>query len=344
MTPKHLTRLAVWLLRAWQQACRQLSPAMDYEWTQLRNRWETVQRSKQLLDVAIEHGLSLCLPDLKKQLANCLRCLVDSALPINTVYAQEDPPVLSLRHWLDEIKQLHDEFDGVVISKAERKIRVEIPPLTLSGVYLGAFAIEFRLKDGAPTIANFEIVALDPQPASSDSALYHPHVRDSELCAGDAKVPVRQALETGRLVDAFLLIQATLQNYNRQSAYLTLDKWYGVTCTDCSETVDPEYGYSCEGCQSTLCSHCVNCCSSCSTTYCPGCIGGCAGCGGNYCSGCLEESESSHSSYCRRCRARCDKCGALVGKEELDSETQYCPDCIEEDVELDPREEVVVHD
>jgi hypothetical protein len=292
----------------------------------------------------MEHGLSLCLPNLKKQLAQCLRCLVDSAVAMNSVYAQEDQPVLSLRHWLEEITQLNDEFDGVVISKADRKIKVEIPPLTLSDVYLGAFAIEFRLKDETPTLANFEIVALDPQPASSDSGLHHPHVRDHEICAGDAKVPVRQALETGRLVDAFLLIQATLQNYNRQSAYLTLDKWHGVACTDCSETVDPEDSYTCESCHCTLCSQCISSCSSCSSSRCPGCLCSCADCKADCCPGCLDESESNQSSYCRHCRARCGNCGGLVGKEELDPEKQFCPGCFEEEDVVESEKEVLVHD
>lgn len=332
MSIKPLIRQACWLQRSWQQANRRPIPELGYEWSQLRNRWEAMKRAHDLVELAVDHGLSLCLPELKKQLAHCLRCLVDSAVAMSTVYAQEVPPVLSLRHWLEELTQLHDEFDGVAITQAEGQIRVEIPPVTLAGVYLGAFAIEFRLKDGTPTLANFEIVALDSQPANSDSQIVHPHLRDNELCPGDAKVPIRVALESGRLVDAFLLIRATLQTYNRQSAYVTLDKWFGVTCSDCNECVDAESTYLCEGCHCTLCSHCVSSCNSCSTSYCPECISGCAGCNADYCSGCLEESESNQSRYCRHCRARCDKCGGLVGKHELDSETQYCPDCIEADI------------
>lgn len=344
MPDLQMIRLAFWLQRSWQQAHQRPLPEMDYEWTQLRNRWEAVRRAYQQLELAMDHGLVLCLSDLKRKLAQCMRYLAESAAAMTSVYSQEDSPVLSLRHWWEEITQLHDEFDGVKISRNEGKIRVEIPPLTLRDVYLGPFAIDFRLKDGSPSSGDFEIVALDPQPASTDSELFHPHVKEGELCAGDAKVPLKKAVVDGRLSDAFLMIRATLQTYNQHSAYITLDKWLGVTCSDCSETVDPEDSYTCESCHCTLCSHCISSCSSCSSSRCPGCLSCCADCKADCCPGCLDESESNQSSYCRHCRARCGKCGGLVGKEELDPETQFCPECFEEEDVVESEKEVIVHD
>jgi hypothetical protein len=356
VTLKHLIRLAGWLQRCWQQAHRRPVPDLEYEWTQLRNRWEAVRRAHRQVAMAVAHGWLLCLPECKKQLAECLRHLADASCALSSAYSQDDLPVLSLRHWLEEMTQLHEEFDGVTISREQGKIRVATPPITLREVSLGAFAIDLRSKGGTLSIASFEIEALDPSAANSDSDIFHPHVRDGELCAGDAKVPIRKALEEGRLVDAFLMIQSTLQTYNPRSAYVTLDKWHGEICSDCSETVDPQDSYVCERCHCTLCSQCRSECSSCSTAYCPSCIHTCADCKESYCRGCLEESESRQALYCRHCRASCNKCGNLVGQEELDAEHQYCPACtedaLESDLESEPSavspsevsQEVVVHE
>lgn len=346
MPNRKLIRLGIWLQRCWRQSCLSF-PEMEYEWRQFRGRWEAVQLAYRRCCLAATRGLSLCLPELQRQLEQALRYLAELNSVLSSTYQPINPPELTLRHWLEEVTQLHDEFDSVTFVKNEGKIRVETSPITLRDIYLGPFAIDLRLKGETISILNFEIVALDPQASSHDSEVTHPHVKEGELCAGDAKVPIRAALEAGRLVDAFLLIQSTLQTYNRQSAYVTLDKWFGVTCSDCSETVDPEYSYTCEGCRCTMCSQCISSCSSCSTSYCPSCIGGCADCKADCCSGCLEESESNQSSYCRQCRARCNKCGNLAGKEELDAENQYCPECKEDDLEPEPSEatqEAVLHE
>ena len=60
--------------------------------------------------------------------------------------------------------------------------------ITLQDVELGSFAIDFvwsRLAQQRGSSC-FDIVALDPNPATGRDEVNHPHVNDLDLCAGDA--------------------------------------------------------------------------------------------------------------------------------------------------------------
>ncbi len=218
----------------------------------------------------------------------------------------------------------------------EGKLRVETPVITLGDICLGAFAIDLKQKGNGISIQRFEIVALQPEPASTDSTVTHPHVKDGELCAGDAKVPIKAALESGRITDAFLLIQSTLLTYNSRSAYVKLDQWHGISCSDCSRTINPDDSYSCQGCDHHLCDQCYSSCSSCSSTFCPECIRGCSSCKCSYCDACLELSARTDKPLCCDCRTSCDRCGNVLSTDEIDEDAQVCLDCVDVD-ETEPQ-------
>jgi hypothetical protein len=319
-------RLAFWLHHIWQQYSEGFDE-LEYEWSQLRRRWQRLQQAYRRCQLAQEYGWLLCLPGLQAELFAAIASLADVISALRTAYQPTAIPELTQRHWYHEVVQIFDEFPEVTFAKQDRQLRVETPAITLEGVELGAFAIDFK-HEKRPSINNFTVTALDANPASNNEDIHHPHVKDGELCAGDAKAPLRAAIAHGRLCDAFLLIQSVLQNYNPNSAYVKLDQWHGTPCTDCSRPVDPEDSFTCNRCGNTLCDHCYSSCSSCSSTFCPGCIRGCAACHSDCCEACLDVSEGNGDHLCRQCRTSCDKCGKRVGKDELDDD--LCQACVEQ--------------
>src|SRR5678815_5899637 len=96
-----------------------------------------------------------------------------------------------------------------------------------------------RMAEHADASA-LDIVAIDPNPAATSEDTTHPHVRDHQLCAGDATVPIKAALREGRICDAFLAVNAVLHHYNPGSAYVSLDEWSGTPCADCGRITDEE--------------------------------------------------------------------------------------------------------
>ncbi|MCX6963421.1 MAG: hypothetical protein NTZ08_13390, partial [Verrucomicrobia bacterium] len=89
--------------------------------------------------------------------------------------------------------------------------------------------IDFHWKrvESETGVRCFDIVALEPNPASGRDEIVHPHVNGRDLCAGDAEGPVHRALDDGRIVEAFLMIRSVLTTYNRRSPYVSLEAWEG---------------------------------------------------------------------------------------------------------------------
>jgi len=337
MPDRQRIRLACWLHQIWQQLTGRFTE-LEYEWELLRRRWERVQQTHRRCQLAHQHGWLLCLPGLQAELLDALAGLADMISSLRTAYQPVAPQELKLSHWYQELEQLHDEFATVTYLKEEGKLRVETPAITLADVELGSFAIDFKKEKSGPSINDFAITALDANPASQNENVTHPHVKDGELCAGDAKAPIKIALESGRLADVFLLIQSTLQTYNPQSAYVKLSDWHGVPCSDCARSVDSEESYSCNRCGNSLCEQCFSSCSSCSSSFCPGCVQGCSACKVDCCEACLDLSEGNGEPLCRDCRTSCDRCDKMVGTDELDEESQLCKECSEEDDAEQPKE------
>ncbi|MFT3879661.1 MAG: hypothetical protein QM703_08375 [Gemmatales bacterium] len=333
MIDRQRIRLASWLQHLWQPQHRTLHEA-SYEWELLASRWESLRLALYRCQLADKHGLLLCQPELKQDLQRALRNLAQQTSTLDDFYEVVHHEDLTFRHWFEEVEQLYAEFNGVTFQPEEGKLRVETPIITLGDICLGAFAIDFRKKSTSISIHDFQIVALQPEPANTEPSVFHPHVKDGELCAGDAKVPIRLALESGRLTDAYLMILSTLQTYNSRSAYVQLSQWQGIPCFDCSRTINPDDSFTCESCQHSLCDQCFSSCSSCSSTYCPECIKGCSSCKSSSCEACLEPSERDDKPLCRNCRTSCGRCGQIVAVEEIDEDEQVCLDCVDQDEEV----------
>lgn len=137
----------------------------------------------------------------------------------------------------------------------EHTVSAVTEEIVLEGVDLGRFEIALKW-DKLGCSQPYAVIALDPNPAASSSDTTHPHVQDGSLCEGDGRMPIRQALRQGRLLDFFIMVRQVLETYNAASAYVSLDQWHGIDCHDCGRLVAGDDRYTCERCEVDVCGDC----------------------------------------------------------------------------------------
>jgi hypothetical protein len=248
--------------------------------------------------------------DVQRQAAHLIQLSSNQAEP-----QPQFPQSLSAIH--ADLLQLQREFAAVELRLKEKVIAVQTDPITLQDVDLGPFSIELHLgRLRRLNCSCFDCVALEPNPAQDNPSVTHPHVRNQDLCPGDATVPVSNALKEGRIADAFCLVNAVLQEYNPGSPHVSLDNWSGdgEHCNDCDRMLNLADVYYCDGCERCCCDNCTRCC---------------AGCEQIFCANCLEEDREVEESFCRTCRRRCAKCNRVVGLRHCDQGTGQCRDCLD---------------
>lgn len=218
---------------------------------------------------------------------------------------------------LAELTAIQEEFDDAMeITSDLSTLSVTTDPITLDDIPLGPFRIDLsliNLRRGYTDLSQLiQVEALEPNPASSDDGVTHPHVRESSPCLGDALVPIRLALKQGRLLDVFQMVISVLKTYNDGSAYVPLDTWNGLDCDACGRTVAPDDASTCDHCGDRLCDSCAYTCDACGVAL---------------CSGCSNET-ADHDTLCRNCVGTCSQCDRTFHKSDL--EDGLCPGCLEE--------------
>jgi hypothetical protein len=269
----------------------------------------------QRLQLARQRGWTSAIQFAREELSQRFRLLQNSmAVAAGQINRVSDLPRPTLNDLYEEICHLRREFSEVDLDIKAGVIAAQTDDIELRGVYLGPFRMALhlgRLAQQANSSA-FEVTALDSHPAASNEEVTHPHVRDGEVCAGDATVTIASALAEGRLVDAFLALNSVLHTYNPHSPFVSLDQWEGNRCADCGGVFDETY--FCNGCEQDFCDDCARSCDICDVTY---------------CNGCLEEDPESGHMCCRGCRETCGDCGRIVETDDFDGKTGLCPQCLE---------------
>lgn len=236
-----------------------------------------------------------------------------------TATPRRKTPTLSLI--VDELRQLEDEFGGVEFEKADNSLSVTTESITLEDVALGPFRIQLELdRLGELYYSNpYRVIALDPNPAASDSAVTHPHVSGEKLCEGEGCAAIRAAIEEGRICDFFTLVRSILNTYSADSPYVALHEWSGASCYDCGYTMNSEDCYYCEHCQHDYCSDCSGYCHSCDRSVCLGCGGPCSNCEEFVCSSCIGKCDQCEKVFCKSCleESLCQDC-----REEMENEDE----------------------
>jgi hypothetical protein len=124
---------------------------------------------------------------LQRQLESLERDLTDST----------PSPVAKAREIYQDVLALGKEFPDMRIESKQQEAIVTTEPIELDGVSLGSFDIVLNLNS-LPD-ASYSIKACEPNPASSNLSVTHPHVQDEKLCEGDGRLAIRAALAEGRL-------------------------------------------------------------------------------------------------------------------------------------------------
>jgi hypothetical protein len=209
----------------------------------------------------------------------------------------------TLREIVEEIIQLEDEFSEVDYSLKNRTLSAVTEVIELDGLHLGPFEIRLhidRIASENPQ-SSFDVIAQDSHPASTNHSVTHPHVSDEQMCCGDALLPIKSAVEGGRLSDLFCLIRSVLETYNSGSPYISLDNWYGRSCHDCGYVVAEDDTFWCSSCDHDFCDECASCCSGCSETTCGGCLKECIVCEDRYCTACITTCPDCGETICSSC-------------------------------------------
>ncbi|MGA2502433.1 MAG: hypothetical protein ABSH20_32225, partial [Tepidisphaeraceae bacterium] len=302
-TPKSLIRMAGKILRHLARFTRPVPDDLVEAVHALLDDG-TLRAAWTRLNTAREHGwdqaAALVQPDLMYEAAQ-LTTRLERLLAYRDRPRPEPP---ALRTLIAELQQLEQEFDEVTILLRERQIVARTPAIELEDVYLGPFAIELHV----------DRLAGSPNPASCNESVTHPHVQDKALCAGDAAVPISQALKQGRIADGFCLVRSVLQTYNPASPSVALDSWSGQYCHDCDCPIDED--------DARFCDHCDN-------RFCDGCMAGCDLCERSCCRGCIDHDPVSDRRCCPACCHRCSECDRVVDADSFNSETELCPECHE---------------
>ncbi len=202
-----------------------------------------------------------------------------------------------------ELLQIEQEFGGIKFDLKAKTLSIITESIVLDEILLGAFEIRLYLSEikKLTTESPYKIIALEPNPAGSDSNVTHPHISSERLCEGDGYTPIRKAIQQGRLSDFFTIIVQTLQTYNPDSPYVSLDEWEGVSCYDCGYTISGDECYYCEDCERDYCSSCSTYCQICDTTICLGCSFECPSCNQYVCRHCTVECAECEETVCKDC-------------------------------------------
>jgi len=286
-----------------------------------------LEEARKRLLKARRHGLALIVPMLQAEMVACARHLRRQLERFEDHLESTPPKRFSVATIAADLRQLEAEFGAITVHRRQRAISVNTEPITLDDVELGSFALKlFWDRDWQGWRAEcFEIIALEPNPASSDESVTHPHVKGNVLCAGNATAALGKALEEKRIADTFCLVRSVLRTCSADSPHIRLSEWGGRReCRDCGARVRSDDLWSCDRCTGDFCSDCVGECKDCHVTRCASCMGRCVICEEPVCERCLCQSAHSTRMSCCKCLTPCPRCSRLVARDELDN-VPSCP-------------------
>ena len=304
---KQHVRVANMLLQALYELKQQRLKQIRDKLRDFSGKCSDAKKNSKQFHSAVDKGWYLATERIRSRLK---RDLVDFSHHLDTfknAISKEDAKIPNQRDLVEGLFQLEQEFVEFNIDLDTKSISATTDNIVLKGMHFGLFEIKLfinkipKLYSESP----YKIVALDPNPAGADSDVTHPHVSCENLCEGDGIIPIRKAIEQGRLCDFFMIITQILQTYNPDSPYVSLSDWEGVSCYDCGYTVAGDDCYYCDNCQRDYCSSCSTYCQICDSTICLGCSFECPVC---------------NQPVCKNCTAVCSEC-----------EETLCQDCINEE-------------
>jgi hypothetical protein len=290
-----------WL--CWQACLRRIRKARNRQWAAAG---EIVRQ--QALDALAELGDSL---------GSC-RGLLASGI--------DRPSVSSVGDIYRDLASLRNEFPKVTVEFSSGSVSVTTEPIVLEETYLGPFEIRLHWNDPCDPLV-YEVSACDPQPAATSDDVTHPHVEANQLCEGDGRLMIRQALQRAHLLDFFLIVRQILETYNAHSAYVQLNQWSGRDCRDCGAPMCEDEAICCAACETDVCGECARDCLACGSSLCGECQAGCPECARTVCRHCLKPCTACRKTICEEClyEERCPTCREADEEQQQATETGNIP-------------------
>lgn len=260
-------------------------------------------RLQALLETCIRRNWFSAGARLRRRIQLVLRDIELEVSELAGQFARPSGVPLSCDFIFGELRQLSAEFGDVKIDRLACTVTVTTEPITLEGIPLGRFEIRLLVTDmeGGDPARCLRIVALDPNPAACADDVTHPHVQGEHLCTGDATLPMRAAIQDGRICDLLLLVRSVLTTYNADSPFIRLAQWDGRPCADCDHILGDEENHYCDGCDRDYCESCISWCRRCDVSRCRACLGSCAICDESCCYGCLVNCSACGLACCEEC-------------------------------------------
>jgi hypothetical protein len=193
--------------------------------------WHQCEALLRKLQTATDRGWHLAAERLQRDLLEMLRLLQEELA--GTLHQLErnqlGTSLVSIRDLYADLLGLKQEFEEIKFAAGDETLSVTTESIELEGVHLGSFEICLEVgdwsKDASP---DYRVIANEPQPATANEDVTHPHVQHEILCEGEGRNSLRQAWEQGRLYDFFLIVAHLLKTYNPASPYVALEDWFGV--------------------------------------------------------------------------------------------------------------------
>jgi hypothetical protein len=278
-------------------------PRLDELWRAMKscqawaNKWSMAKR----------RGWHLAATDIQRNLAYALDDCAVRLTMMSELFRRPEPPTPTIKDVQQEYLALRFDFDDVTWDRRNQRLSVTTQPIVLERVPLGRFEIRLDLRqlgDYTP----YRVIALDPNPAASNSRVTHPHVYDQQLCEGEAKHAIKRTLQESRFTDFFQLVSQTLQTYNESSPHVRLSQWGGESCEECGQYCSDDW--RCPSCDRTICDSCTANCIKCLLSKCFDCMHACSLCDRMVCSDCLQSCAKCRRRCCPECfvTTMCEKC------------------------------------
>jgi hypothetical protein len=149
---------------------------------------DRIRQLRMRLLTCVERNWTAAARDTQRELEYALADIERGTIQCDHLLRRRETPSIPPRLVFDELRQLHDEFEDLKFDAAHATLSVTTDRISLEGIALGRFEIRLELggqRDTDPA-SWLRIVALEPNPASCDSTVTHPHVRDERICLGEA--------------------------------------------------------------------------------------------------------------------------------------------------------------
>ena len=330
---KKLFKLADMILGIVCELKKQHLVQIQYKLKMFCEKYKEIRKDLYLFDVAVERNWLSSSEKVCSRINRNLNDLTSHLQQFKGLLNADRPKDPKIADILAELNQIDTEFGVYEFDMDERTISIITDSVMLDGIVFGAFEIKLYLNEIISLYKDspYRVIALEPNPAGSNSDVTHPHVSSEKLCEGDGYVPIRKSLEDGRLCDFFTMIVSILQTYNPDSPYVSLDDWEGVSCYDCGYTISGDESYYCEYCDKEYCSNCSSYCQMCDTTICLGCSHECPSCEEPVCKDCLAICSECEDSFCKDClneESICENCEEKR-KEKNNEEQENKPEIAE---------------